>query len=93
MGLVGFILLFPCLRYTLTGQTHYVQRAHFFILLGLFLIFDGRVARLRNKSSMGQELDSLADLVSFGYLQQQLPLLLIQNNCRCVIFGLGFYVD
>ena len=42
-------------------------KSTFFILLGLFLIFDGRVARLRNKSSlMGQELDSLADLVSFG---------------------------
>ena len=42
-------------------------KSTFFILLGLFSIFDGRVARLRNKSSlMGQELDSLADLVSFG---------------------------
>ncbi|EER32447.1 CDP-diacylglycerol--serine O-phosphatidyltransferase [Candida tropicalis MYA-3404] len=67
-GFSGFYAIISCLRYTLTGQTHYVQRAHFFILLGLFFdFFDGRVARLRNKSSlMGQELDSLADLVSFG---------------------------
>lgn len=67
-GFSGFYSIISCLRYTLTGQTHYVQRAHFFILLGLFFdFFDGRVARLRNKSSlMGQELDSLADLVSFG---------------------------
>ncbi|RCK56028.1 CDP-diacylglycerol--serine O-phosphatidyltransferase [Candida viswanathii] len=67
-GFSGFYAIISCLRYTLTGQSHYVQRAHFFILLGLFFdFFDGRVARLRNKSSlMGQELDSLADLVSFG---------------------------
>jgi CDP-diacylglycerol--serine O-phosphatidyltransferase len=67
-GFSGFYSIVSCLRFTSTGQPHYVQRAHFFILLGMFFdIFDGRVARLRNKSSlMGQELDSLADLISFG---------------------------
>lgn len=46
----------------------YLKRAMVFVPLGLFFDFlDGRVARLRNKASlMGQELDSLADLVSFG---------------------------
>lgn len=67
-GFSGFYSIISCLRYALTGKSHYVQRAHFFICLGLFFdFFDGRVARLRNKSSlMGQELDSLADLISFG---------------------------
>jgi CDP-diacylglycerol--serine O-phosphatidyltransferase len=67
-GFSGFYSIISCLRFTLTSQPHYVQRAHFFILLGLFFdFFDGRVARIRNKSSlMGQELDSLADLISFG---------------------------
>lgn len=67
-GFSGFYSIVSCLRFTLTGKPHYVQRAHFFIVLGLFFdFFDGRVARLRNKSSlMGQELDSLADLISFG---------------------------
>lgn len=67
-GFSGFYSIVSCLRFTLTSQPHYVQRAHFFILLGLFFdFFDGRVARIRNKSSlMGQELDSLADLISFG---------------------------
>src|SRR3954447_3685582 len=39
-----------------------------FMPFGLFFdFFDGKVARWRKKSSlMGQELDSLADLVSFG---------------------------
>lgn len=67
-GFSGFYSIISCLRFTRTGQTHYVQRAHFFICLGLFFdFFDGRVARIRNKTSlMGQELDSLADLISFG---------------------------
>lgn len=67
-GFSGFYSIVSCLRFTLTGKPHYVQRAHFFILLGMcFDFLDGRVARLRNRSSlMGQELDSLADLVSFG---------------------------
>ncbi|QLL33022.1 hypothetical protein HG536_0D05430 [Torulaspora globosa] len=67
-GFCGFYSIVSCLRFTLTEKPHYVQRAHFFIFLGMcFDFFDGRVARLRNRSSlMGQELDSLADLVSFG---------------------------
>ncbi|RKP32611.1 CDP-diacylglycerol--serine O-phosphatidyltransferase [Metschnikowia bicuspidata] len=67
-GFLGFYSIISCLRYALTGKSHYVQRAHFFICLGLFFdFFDGRVARLRNKASlMGQELDSLADLISFS---------------------------
>lgn len=67
-GFSGFYSIVSCLRFTLTGKPHYVQRAHFFILVGMFFdFFDGRVARLRNRASlMGQELDSLADLISFG---------------------------
>lgn len=67
-GFSGFYSIVSCLRYALTNDSKYVQRAHFFICLGLFFdFFDGRVARLRNKSSlMGQELDSLADLISFS---------------------------
>ncbi|CCD23629.1 CDP-diacylglycerol-serine O-phosphatidyltransferase NDAI_0B05970 [Naumovozyma dairenensis CBS 421] len=67
-GFSGFYSIISCLRFTLTDKPHYVQRAHFFIFLGMcFDFLDGRVARLRNRSSlMGQELDSLADLVSFG---------------------------
>ncbi|EGV66816.1 CDP-diacylglycerol-serine O-phosphatidyltransferase [Yamadazyma tenuis] len=67
-GFSGFYSIISCLRFALTDDKKYVQRAHFFICLGLFFdFFDGRVARLRNKSSlMGQELDSLADLISFS---------------------------
>ncbi|CAI4214616.1 unnamed protein product [Parascedosporium putredinis] len=45
-----------------------IYLALIFLPFGLFFDFmDGRVARWRKKSSMmGQELDSLADLISFG---------------------------
>ncbi|CAN3353185.1 hypothetical protein DICA3_E04896 [Diutina catenulata] len=67
-GFSGFYAITSCCRFCLTLDLMYIQRAVFFIALGVFAdFFDGRVARLRNKSSlMGQELDSLADLVSFG---------------------------
>lgn len=43
--------------------------AYFVLLSGIFDFFDGFVARLLNvKSAIGKELDSLADVVSFGFL-------------------------
>lgn len=47
-----------------------LQTAAYFVLLsGIFDFFDGMVARALNvKSPIGKELDSLADMVSFGFL-------------------------
>lgn len=43
--------------------------AYFVIFSGIFDFFDGMVARLLHvKSAIGKELDSLADMVSFGFL-------------------------
>ena len=43
--------------------------AYFVLLSGIFDFFDGMVARLLQvKSAIGKELDSLADMVSFGFL-------------------------
>jgi len=43
--------------------------AYFVILSGVFDFFDGMVARLLNvKSAIGKDLDSLADMISFGFL-------------------------
>lgn len=43
--------------------------AYFVLLSGIFDFFDGLAARALNvKSSIGKELDSLADMVSFGFL-------------------------
>lgn len=52
---------------TLNGQTRYYQAAILILLAGLVDRYDGRIARyLKVTSDLGKELDSLADLVSFG---------------------------
>lgn len=69
-GFCGIMSIFSSLRYCLGDQSDYgnLYAALAFMPFGLFFDFmDGKVARWRGKSSlMGQELDSLADLVSFG---------------------------
>ena len=59
--------VFSAMRYCLGDPTDYKELwfALGFMPFGLFFDFmDGKVARWRNRSSlMGQELDSLADLV------------------------------
>jgi len=69
-GFCGVMSIFSSMRYCLGEPTSYgnLWAALAFMPFGLFFDFmDGKVARWRKKSSlMGQELDSLADLVSFG---------------------------
>ncbi|KAI5813848.1 hypothetical protein BZA77DRAFT_113662 [Pyronema omphalodes] len=69
-GFCGVMSIFSSLRYCL-GDASDLQQLYIamtFMPFGLFFDFmDGKVARWRQKSSlMGQELDSLADLISFG---------------------------
>jgi len=69
-GFCGIMSIFSSLRYCL-GHPHDLSSLWLcmgFMPFGLFFDFmDGKVARWRKKSSlMGQELDSLADLISFG---------------------------
>jgi CDP-diacylglycerol--serine O-phosphatidyltransferase len=62
----------PAIHLSSLSTAHYatgwIYAAMAWIALGTFAdVMDGRIARMRNKSSLvGQELDSLADLVSFG---------------------------
>ncbi|KAK7752128.1 CDP-diacylglycerol-serine O-phosphatidyltransferase [Diatrype stigma] len=69
-GFCGIMSVFSSLRYCLgdPADKSNLYLALAFLPFGLFFDFmDGRVARWRKKSSMmGQELDSLADLISFG---------------------------
>src|SRR5687768_11862462 len=65
----GTIALFLCLDYVSTGSDRYVWIA--LLLPGLALIcdiLDGYVARTnwRRQSVLGGDLDSLADVISFG---------------------------
>ncbi|KAJ5168068.1 uncharacterized protein N7482_003662 [Penicillium canariense] len=65
-----FMSVFSSMRYCLGDPSDYgaLWAALAFMPFGLFFDFmDGKIARWRKKSSlMGQELDSLADLISFG---------------------------
>jgi CDP-diacylglycerol---serine O-phosphatidyltransferase len=68
------------------------------ILIGIALIcdwLDGFIARLLHVSSpIGKELDSLADMVTFGVLPAFMLLKLIENSCTtgtCTVGMLGFY--
>ncbi|KAF1835388.1 CDP-diacylglycerol-serine o-phosphatidyltransferas-like protein [Decorospora gaudefroyi] len=68
-GFCGVMSIFSSLRYcTQPSSNTNLYLALSLIPLGLFFDFmDGKVARWRQKASlMGQELDSLADLISFG---------------------------
>jgi CDP-diacylglycerol---serine O-phosphatidyltransferase len=65
-GVCGSFSIFSSARYLVTKDETYLWSALTFPLAGLVFDFlDGKVARWRNSSSLlGQELDSLADLVS-----------------------------
>ena len=65
-GFCGSFSIFSSGRYLLTKDETYLWQALALPLAGLMFDFlDGKVARWRKSSSMlGQELDSLADLVS-----------------------------
>ncbi|HEU4626870.1 MAG TPA: CDP-diacylglycerol--serine O-phosphatidyltransferase [Steroidobacteraceae bacterium] len=60
--------LFSSMTYIETGEVERIYTACALIFAALvFDVLDGRIARWRQKSSaMGRELDSLADVISFG---------------------------
>ena len=64
----GTAAIFSTISYVQSGVVRHVYFACGLVLAALvFDIVDGRVARWREKSSlMGRELDSLADVISFG---------------------------
>jgi CDP-diacylglycerol--serine O-phosphatidyltransferase len=64
----GVGALFSVMTFLQTGQTQHLLYACALIPLALvFDVLDGRIARWRQQSSaMGRELDSLADVISFG---------------------------
>ncbi|PVF98917.1 CDP-diacylglycerol--serine O-phosphatidyltransferase [Serendipita vermifera] len=67
-GFCGTFSIFSSARYLASNDKAHLWAALTYPLAGLlFDFFDGKVARWRNSASLlGQELDSLADLISFG---------------------------
>ncbi len=65
--LTSLNLLFGSISIMLAFNGEILQSGYFLLLAFHFDIFDGLSARLLNaKSKLGQELDSLADVISFG---------------------------
>jgi CDP-diacylglycerol--serine O-phosphatidyltransferase len=64
----GVLAVFAMMRYVEAREGHWLAVAVALVPLALVLdVLDGRVARWRMKhSAMGRELDSLADVISFG---------------------------
>jgi CDP-diacylglycerol---serine O-phosphatidyltransferase len=67
-AICGTAAIFSTISYVQTAAVRHVYFACALVALAfLFDVVDGRVARWREKSSiMGRELDSLADVISFG---------------------------
>lgn len=64
----GTAALFSAMTYLATGlREHVLYGAALLVAALVFDVLDGRIARWRQKASaMGRELDSLADVISFG---------------------------
>ncbi len=64
----GMGAIFACMHQLATGDLQPLKHAFWLLPLALFMDgLDGRVARWRQKNSiLGADLDSLADIVSFG---------------------------
>ncbi|MBM7870524.1 CDP-diacylglycerol--serine O-phosphatidyltransferase [Clostridium pascui] len=82
-------LAFGVLSLIMTFQGDYKMASLFILIAGLIDRYDGRVARFLDVSSeIGKELDSLADLVSFGVA----PSILVFNLYSFSELGLLGYL-
>ena len=87
-----------CIGIVYAFNGHLETAAYFVLLSGIFDFFDGFAARLLHvKSSIGKELDSLADMVSFGFLPGIVMFKLLSasdyfNESFAVLPYLGFFI-
>ena len=67
-GFCGVAAVFQAMTYLATQRRHHLYVAALLVPLALVMdVLDGRIARWRHQASeMGRELDSLADVISFG---------------------------
>ncbi len=66
-----------------TGGRHLVLAGYFIYVAAIFDFFDGFSARaLKASSKMGKELDSLADMVSFGVAPSMILFAILKDSMR-----------
>ncbi len=74
-------LICGCIGIDLIEQGDYVSGVYWMFLAAIFDFFDGFAARLLNRSlPVGKELDSLADIVSFGVLPTMLMMCILAGS-------------
>lgn len=88
-------LLSGCVGIIFAINGHWAFAAYAMLLSGVFDFFDGLVARLLDvRSPMGKELDSLADVISFGFFPGVIYFKMFQQADPGAIYlpYLGFVV-
>lgn len=79
--LTALNLLSGCIGVSFAFQGEFTIVLYCLIASGLFDLFDGMMARwLHVKSTIGKELDSLADMVSFGFLPGTIVFMLLKES-------------
>jgi len=69
-----------CLAMVAAFNNNLLYSMYFIMIAAIFDFFDGMVARLLNvKSELGKQLDSLADIVSFGVAPASIMFIMIKN--------------
>jgi len=77
-----------CIGILLAVQNHLEYAAYFIVIAAMFDFMDGMAARLLHvKSEIGKELDSLADVVSFGVLPGIIVYQLMVNSPNAPVAG------
>lgn len=83
-----------CIGIIIALQYRIDYAAYFIAVAALFDFMDGMAARLLHvKSEIGKELDSLADVVSFGVLPGILVYQLMANSLNTPVSGLLSYIS
>jgi CDP-diacylglycerol--serine O-phosphatidyltransferase len=78
-------LLCGCIALVMVFRNHLDWTAYLIFLAALFDVADGLAARILNASSpIGKELDSLADMISFGLVPGAILFKLLQINIGTV---------
>lgn len=90
-GLCGTGSVFAAMQYQVTQENSWILLALALLPVALVLDFaDGRVARWRRPSFIGADLDSLADIISFGLAPAVLGFALGLRGALDVILLLSF---
>ncbi len=86
-------LVSGCIGIYFALQSNFRYAAYFIALAALFDFFDGMVARLlKVHSEIGKQLDSLADMVTFGVLPAFIVFQYLDNNNVGWISFLAFFI-